>query len=72
MCTDPKSPYAVSRLAGEHHYEVFTELLDTVSVRYFNVFGPRQDPLSEYSGVISRFISTLARGEQPVIYSDGE
>jgi UDP-glucose 4-epimerase len=74
MCPDPMSPYAVTKLAGEHHCEVFRKLygLETVSLRYFNVFGPRQDPSSEYSGVISRFISALAKGEQPVIYGDGE
>lgn len=74
MCPNPMSPYAVSKLAGEHHCEVFRELygLETVSLRYFNVFGPGQDPSSEYSGVISRFISMLAKGEQPVIFGDGE
>ncbi len=74
MCPDPKSPYAVSKLAGEHYCKVFQDLygLETVVLRYFNVFGPRQDPSSEYSGVISRFISALARGEQPVIFGDGE
>ena len=74
MCPDPKSPYAVTKLAGERYGKVFRELygLETVSLRYFNVFGPRQDATSEYSGVISRFISALAKGEQPVIYGDGE
>ena len=74
MCADPKSPYAVSKMVGEHHCKVFRDLygLETVVLRYFNVFGPRQDPSSEYSGVISRFISTLIRGEQPVIFGDGE
>jgi len=74
ICPDPKSPYAVSKLAGEHHCKVFQELygLETVVLRYFNVFGPRQDPSSEYSGVISRFISALAKGEQPVIFGDGK
>jgi UDP-glucose 4-epimerase len=74
MCANPKSPYAVSKMAGEHYCKVFRELygLETVVLRYFNVFGPRQDPSSEYSGVISRFISALARGEQPVILGDGE
>jgi nucleoside-diphosphate-sugar epimerase len=59
---------------GEHYCHVFTRVygLETVSLRYFNVFGPRQDPSSQYSGVISRFISALLGGGQPVIYGDGE
>ena len=74
MMPEPKSPYAVSKLAGEHYLRVFEELygLETMSLRYFNVFGPKQDPSSEYSGVISRFISLLLKGEQPLIYGDGE
>lgn len=74
MCPEPKSPYAVSKLAGEHHCEIFRRLygLETVSLRCFNVFGPRQDPSSEYSGVVSKFISALFKGEQPVIFGDGE
>jgi UDP-glucose 4-epimerase len=70
----PQSPYAVTKLAAEHYARVFQELygLETVSLRYFNVFGPKQDPTSEYSGVISRFISALLNNEQPVIYGDGE
>jgi UDP-glucose 4-epimerase len=74
MVPDPMSPYAVSKLAGEHYAKVFQDLygLETVALRYFNVFGPKQDPSSEYSGVISRFISALLKGEQPVIYGDGE
>lgn len=74
MMPEPKSPYAVSKLAGEHYGQVFKELygLETVSLRYFNVFGPKQDPSSEYSGVISRFVSAMLKGEQPVIYGDGE
>ena len=74
MMPEPRSPYAVSKLAGEHYARVFQELygLETVALRYFNVFGPKQDPSSEYSGVISRFISVLLKGEQPVIYGDGE
>jgi UDP-glucose 4-epimerase len=62
----PLSPYAVAKLVGEYYG------LETVSLRYFNVFGPRQDPTSQYSGVISRFMSALMTGEQPVIYGDGE
>jgi nucleoside-diphosphate-sugar epimerase len=59
---------------GEHYCQVFTRVygLETISLRYFNVFGPRQDPSSQYSGVISRFIDALLRGERPVIYGDGE
>ena len=74
MTPDPKSPYAVTKVAGEHYCRVFQELygLDTVALRFFNVFGPKQDPNSEYSGVISRFISSVLKGEQPVIYGDGE
>ncbi len=74
MMPEPKSPYAVTKLAGEHYARVFRELygLETVALRYFNVFGPKQDPSSEYSGVISRFISFLLQGEQPIIYGDGQ
>jgi nucleoside-diphosphate-sugar epimerase len=74
MLPEPLSPYAVAKLVGEHYCQVFTRVygLETVSLRYFNVFGPRQDPSSQYSGVISRFIAALLGGEQPVIYGDGE
>jgi UDP-N-acetylglucosamine/UDP-N-acetyl-alpha-D-glucosaminouronate 4-epimerase len=74
MRPDPLSPYAVAKLVGEYYCQVFTRSygLETVSLRYFNVFGPRQDPSSQYSGVISRFIFALERGQQPVIYGDGE
>jgi len=70
----PLSPYAVAKLVGEYYCQVFTRVygLETVSLRYFNVFGPRQDPTSQYSGVISRFMSALTTGELPVIYGDGE
>src|ERR1044071_2998243 len=70
----PLSPYAVAKLVGEYYCQVFTRVygLETVSLRYFNVFGPRQDPTSQYSGVVSRFISSLLSGERPVIYGDGE
>ncbi|HEX5701859.1 MAG TPA: SDR family oxidoreductase [Pyrinomonadaceae bacterium] len=69
----PLSPYAVGKLVGEYYAQVFTNVygLETVSLRYFNVFGPRQDPGSQYSGVISRFMNALENGEQPVIYGDG-
>ncbi|MFN2598476.1 MAG: NAD-dependent epimerase/dehydratase family protein, partial [Pyrinomonadaceae bacterium] len=74
MAPAPLSPYAAAKLVGEYYCQVFTHSykLETVSLRYFNVFGPRQDPSSQYSGVISRFIAALASGETPVIYGDGE
>jgi nucleoside-diphosphate-sugar epimerase len=74
MPTSPRSPYALQKLVGEHYCRMFTELygLPTVATRYFNVFGPRQDPGSPYSGVISLFTSALLAGRRPVIYGDGE
>jgi nucleoside-diphosphate-sugar epimerase len=74
MAPDPLSPYAAAKLMGEYYCQVFTRTyqLETVCLRYFNVFGPRQDPSSTYSGVISRFIDALATGKTPVIYGDGE
>lgn len=74
MLPDPLSPYAVAKLVGEYYCQVFTRVygLETLSLRYFNVFGPRQDPSSQYSGVISRFISALLQDQPPVIYGDGE
>ena len=74
MSPSPLSPYAAAKLFGEYYCQVFTRVynLETVSIRYFNVFGPRQDPSSPYSGVISKFITTLLDGESPVIYGDGE
>src|SRR5436309_6778163 len=74
MRPDPLSPYAVAKLVGEYYCQVFTRCygLETISLRYFNVFGPRQDPGSQYSGVISRFILALENGGRPVIYGDGE
>jgi UDP-glucose 4-epimerase len=73
MVPNPKSPYAITKLAGEQYLKVFHELygLDTVSLRYFNVFGPRQDPNSEYSAVIPKFITRIIHRESPVIYGDG-
>lgn len=70
----PISPYAVSKLAGELYAEVFYRVygLETVSLRYFNVFGPRQNPSSPYSGVLSKFITALLRGERPTVFGDGE
>lgn len=69
----PKSPYAVSKLAAEHYCRVFTQVygLETVSLRYFNVFGPRQDPRSQYAAVIPIFITALLEGRAPVIHGDG-
>lgn len=71
---DPLSPYAVAKLVGEYYCQVFTHVygLETVALRYFNVFGPRQDPSSPYSGVISKFITSLLGGEPPVVFGDGE
>ncbi len=74
MAPDPRSPYAVAKLVGEYYCQVYTRVykLETVSLRYFNVFGPRQDPSSAYSGVISQFIDSLLTGKSPKIYGDGE
>jgi nucleoside-diphosphate-sugar epimerase len=73
MAPHPLSPYAVAKLVGEHYVRVFAELygLETLTLRYFNVFGPRQDPRSPYSGVISLFTTGLLAGRTPVIYGDG-
>lgn len=70
----PLSPYAVAKLTCEYYLQAFNECygLETVSLRYFNVFGPRQDPNSDYSAVIPLFITRCLRGESPVIYGDGE
>lgn len=70
----PKSPYAVQKLVGEQYASVFAECfgLETVSLRYFNVFGPRQDPSSPYSGVLSLFINAILERRSPTIYGDGE
>ena len=74
MAVKPQSPYAVDKLASELACQMYTHLygLETVSLRYFNVFGPRQDPSSPYSGVISIFSDSLSQGRQPTIYGDGE
>lgn len=74
MVPEPLSPYAVSKLAGEHYCEVFSEVygLKTVCLRYFNVYGPRQDPTSQYAAVIPSFITRVLDGKPPVIYGDGE
>jgi len=73
MTPNPLSPYAVSKLTGEYYLKVFSEVygLKTLSLRYFNVFGPRQDPKSEYAAVIPRFITKILRHESPTIYGDG-
>ena len=74
MGTAPLSPYALQKLVAEQYCQMFTRLygLETVTIRYFNVFGPRQDPSSPYSGVISLFIRALVAGRQPTIHGDGE
>ena len=74
MCPEPRSPYAVAKLAGEHYCRAFylSHGLETVTLRYFNVFGPHQDPGSPYSGVLSVFITRLLRGEVCTINGDGE
>jgi len=74
MPTAPLSPYALQKLVAEQYCQMFTTLygFETVTIRYFNVFGPRQDPSSPYSGVISLFISALCDGRCPTIYADGE
>jgi len=74
MPTNPLSPYALQKLVAEQYCRMFTRLygLETVTIRYFNVFGPRQDPSSAYSGVISLFISALCENRRPTIYGDGE
>ena len=74
MPTNPLSPYALQKVVGEQYLRMFTKLygLETVSIRYFNVFGPRQDPSSPYSGVISVFATALLDNRAPTIYGDGE
>ncbi|HMD77599.1 MAG TPA: SDR family oxidoreductase [Terracidiphilus sp.] len=74
MLPNPISPYAVAKLAGEHYMRAFTRVygLETVVLRYFNVFGPHQDPTSHYSGVLAIFCRKMLAGEQPTIYGDGE
>jgi len=74
MTPDPISPYAVAKLASEHYMTSFYRCygLETVALRYFNIFGPRQDPSSPYSGVLAKFITQMLRGEQPTIFGEGE
>jgi UDP-glucose 4-epimerase len=74
MAPRPKSPYALQKLAGEYYASVFAEQfgLETVSIRYFNVYGPRQDPSSPYSGVLSLFMKAILERRAPTIFGDGE
>jgi UDP-glucose 4-epimerase len=74
MTPDPISPYAVAKLASEHYLTSFYRCygLETVALRYFNIFGPRQDPSSPYSGVMAKFITQMLAGQQPMIFGDGE
>jgi UDP-glucose 4-epimerase len=74
MTPNPLSPYAVSKLAGEKYFQVFARIynLHTVALRYFNVFGPKQNPFSQYSAVIPKFINAILNDKQPTIYGDGE
>jgi nucleoside-diphosphate-sugar epimerase len=74
MIPQPKSPYALQKLAGEYYASVFSSCfgLETVCLRYFNVFGPRQDPTSQYSGVLSIFMKSILTGQAPIIFGDGE
>jgi UDP-glucose 4-epimerase len=74
MLPSPISPYAVAKLTGEYYMTSFWRCygLETVSLRYFNIFGPRQDPTSQYSGVLAKFITQMLKGEQPVIFGDGK
>ncbi len=74
MLPRPQSPYAVSKLAGEHYCSCWWHVygLETISLRYFNVFGPRQDPNSQYAAVIPAFVTRMLQGQRPVIYGDGE
>lgn len=74
MTPSPMSPYAITKLTGEYYMRVYWQLyrLPTVSLRYFNIFGPRQDPTSDYSAVIPRFVTALSTGIEPTVYGDGE
>lgn len=74
MPTDPLSPYAAAKLVGEYYCSVFHKVygLETISLRYFNVFGPQQDPTSQYAAAIPAFVTSILKDESPTIYGDGE
>jgi UDP-glucose 4-epimerase len=74
MTPNPLSPYAVSKLTAEYYCDIFTRIynLPTVALRYFNVYGPWQDPTSEYAAVVPKFITNVLKGKSPIIYGDGE
>ena len=74
MRTDPLSPYAVGKLVGEYYCSVFSKVfgLETISLRYFNVFGPYQDPTSQYAAAIPAFVTSILKNQPPTIYGDGE
>ena len=74
MIPNPLSPYAITKLAGEYYCKVFQEIfgLETICLRYFNVYGPRQDPNSQYAAVIPKFITRILSGQPPIIFGDGE
>jgi nucleoside-diphosphate-sugar epimerase len=74
MRTDPLSPYAVGKLVGEYYCSVFAKVfgLETISLRYFNVFGPRQDPASQYAAAIPAFVTAILKDQPPTVYGDGE
>lgn len=74
MPTDPLSPYAVGKLVGEYYCSVFSKVfgLETISLRYFNVFGPRQDPASQYAAAIPAFVTAILKDQPPTVYGDGE
>lgn len=73
MSVSPQSPYAVTKATCEHYCSVFKKIygLQTISLRYFNVFGPRQDPYSQYAAVIPKFITSILKGDSPIVYGDG-
>jgi UDP-glucose 4-epimerase len=74
MTPNPLSPYAISKLTAEYYCEIFTRIyaLPTISLRYFNVYGPWQDPTSEYAAVVPKFITSVLNEKSPIIYGDGE